>query len=54
LHYIEGDKQGYTTEEIKKINEAYDTHFKELNEILAKIRIFFAQCEIGELNTGDY
>jgi hypothetical protein len=54
LHYIEGVEQGYTTKEIKKINKSYDTHFKELNEILAKIRIFFAQCEIGELNTGDY
>jgi hypothetical protein len=54
LHYIEGVEQGYTTKEIKKINKSYDTHFKELNEILAKIRIFFGQCEIGELNTGDY
>jgi hypothetical protein len=50
---IKGDaKEQYP--EIKKINEAYDTHFKKLNEILAKIRIFFAQCEIGEFNTGDY
>jgi hypothetical protein len=54
LHYIEGVDEGYTTDEINQLIIEYDFNNDNLNEALEKIRIFFPQCEIGELNTGDY
>ena len=54
LHYIEGENEGYTTNEINQLIIKYDFNNDNLNEALEKIRIFFPQCEIGELNTGDY
>ena len=54
LHYIEGENEGYTTTEINQLIIKYDFNNDNLNEALEKIRIFFPQCEIGELNTGDY
>ena len=54
LHYIEGEDEGYTTDEINQLIIEYDFNNDNLNEALEKIRIFFPQCEIGELNTGDY
>jgi len=54
LHYIEGEDEGYTTDEINQLIIEYDFNNDNLNEALKKIRIFFPQCEIGELNTGDY
>ena len=54
LHYIEGDDEGYTTEQINEFIEKYREYQQYEDEAMKMIKVFFPQCERGELNTGDY
>jgi hypothetical protein len=54
LHYIEGDDEGYTTEQINEFLEKYQEYQVYEDEAMKMIKVFFPQCERGELNTGDY
>jgi hypothetical protein len=54
LHYIEGDDEGYTTEQINEFLEKYEEYQVYEDKAMKMINVFFPQCERGELNTGDY
>lgn len=54
LHYIEGEKNGYTTDQVKEFLEKYREYQADEDEAMKLIKVFFPQCERGELNTGDY
>jgi len=54
LHYIEGDDEGYTTEQINEFLGKYQQYQALEDEAMRMIKVFFPQCERSELNTGDY
>jgi hypothetical protein len=54
LHYIEDEDDGYTTEQINEFIEKYREYQQYEDEAMKMIKVFFPQCERGELNTGDY
>jgi hypothetical protein len=54
LHYIEGDDEGYTADEINEFLEKYEEYQAYEDKAMKMINVFFPQCERGELNTGDY
>jgi len=54
LHYIEGDDEGYTTDQINEFLEKYQENQADVDEAMKMIKVFFPQCERGDLNTGDY
>ena len=54
LHYIEGDDEGYTTDQINEFLEKYQEYEACEDEAMKMIKVFFPQCERGELSTGDY
>lgn len=54
LHYIEGGDEGYTTDQINEFLEKYREYQADEDESMKMIKVFFPQCERGELNTGDY
>ena len=54
LHYIEGDDEGYTSDQINEFLEKYREYQADEDEAMKMIKVFFPQCERGELNTGDY
>lgn len=54
LHYIEGDDEGYTTDKINEFLEKYRENQADVDEAMKMIKVFFPQCERGDLNTGDY
>ncbi len=54
LHYIEGEEEGYTTDQINLLLEKYRKYQADEDEAMKMIRVFFPKCERGELNTGDY
>jgi hypothetical protein len=54
LHYIEGEDEGYTTDQINEFIEKYQEYEAYEDEAMKMIKVFFPQCERGELSTGDY
>lgn len=54
LHYIEDDEEGYTKDQINEFIEKYREYQAREDEAMKMIKVFFPQCERGELNTGDY
>lgn len=54
LYYIEGDEMGYTEHEIQEFIDQYQEYREQQDKAMNMIRVFFPQCERGELDTGDY
>jgi len=54
LHYIEGDDEGYTTDQINEMLGKCREYRAQEDEAMKMINVFFPQCERAELNTGDY